>query len=71
MFEDEDEEEVSDDNDDTDDEVEYVTHIETSDALTTFGVYWRKLCLIIVELGQIGIDNALKLFMLNLWHYDV
>ena len=36
MFEDEDEEEVSDDDDDTDDEVEYMTHIETSDAWTTF-----------------------------------
>ena len=36
VFEDEDEEEVSDDDDDTDDEVEYVTHIETSDAWTTF-----------------------------------
>ena len=35
VFEDKDEEEVSDD-DDTDDEVEYVTHIETSDAWTNF-----------------------------------
>ena len=37
VFEDEDEEEAGDDDDDdTDDEVEYVTHIETSDAWTTF-----------------------------------
>jgi len=35
----EDEEEFGDDDDD-DDEVEYVTHIETSDAWTTFSKYF-------------------------------
>ena len=35
-FEEEDEEEGDDDDDDSDDEIEYVTHIETSDAWTTF-----------------------------------
>ena len=58
-FEEEDEEEVGDD-DDSDDEVEFVTHIETSDVWTTFQSSWPKLCSIIGELGQIGIDNLLK-----------
>ena len=35
-FAEEDEEEGDDDDDDSDDEIEYVTHIETSDAWTTF-----------------------------------
>ena len=61
VFEDEHEEEASDDDDDTDDEAEYVTHIETFDAWILFGFHWPKLCLIIGELGQIGIDNVLQL----------
>ena len=45
---------------------EYVTHIELLMIGRFFRVPWPKLCLIIGELGQIGIDNVLKLFVLNL-----
>ena len=72
VFEDEDEEEAGDDDDDeTDDEVEYVTHIETSDTWMTFWSSMSQTLFIIGELSQIGIDNILQLFVLNLWCYDI